>query len=84
MYSFFINTLNAIIRGIGSALHLVLGLLPNSPFVALNNSAIAEYLPTLNYFLPIAEMISVGEGVLAIVVVYYFYQAVLRTINLIG
>ena len=83
MYAFFINLLNSIIRGIGSAIHLILGILPNSPFTVLNNSPIAEYLPTLNYFLPIAEMISIGEGVLAIVGVYYIYQAVLRTINLI-
>jgi len=83
MYSWLINSINAIIRGIGVALKSCLGLLPNSPFSVLDNSAIAQYLPTLNYFLPITEIISVGEGWLVCVALYYMYQAVLRTINLI-
>lgn len=81
MYSFIINLINALIRGLGAVLNLIFGLLPPSPFKLLDNTVIKEYLPSLNYFIPISEIISIGELWLVSISTYYIYQVVLRWIK---
>ena len=75
---FIIKMCNVLIKGVGAVLSGLVSILPNSPFVALSNSAISKYLPTLNYFIPVNEIISIGETWLVAIGVYYIYQAVLR------
>ena len=82
--SFFVNLINWLIKGIGSILSFLCGVLPNSPFKIISNSPIAEYLPTLNYFLPISEAISILEVWLVCIASWYIYQIVLRWLKVIA
>lgn len=83
LQSIVINVLNFVIKKLGFVITLIFSLLPPSPFKILDNSPIAEYLPTLNYFIPLNEMLTVAEVWLAAVGTYYLYQAVLRWIKFI-
>lgn len=74
---------NGIIQTLGWLVSLIFSILPPSPFKMISNSPIAEYLPTLNFFIPIAEIISITQVWLAAVGVYYLYQIVLRWIKAI-
>lgn len=76
----FINTL---IEGLGSILTVIFSILPSSPFKLISNSPIAEYLPTLNFFIPVAEIIAITQVWLSAIGVYYLYQIVLRWIKAI-
>lgn len=71
--------LDGIIDFINGALGSVLGFLPDSPFLAymgiLKNQ---EWLSTLNWLMPIGEMIAVGQVWLGAVGIYYIYQIILR------
>lgn len=75
--------LNGIIDVLGSLISLIFSILPPSPFKLISNSPIAEYLPTLNFFIPIAEIIAITQVWLTAIGVYYIYQIVLRWIKAI-
>lgn len=62
----------------------VVNLLPNSPFEMLDNSPIAPYLSTLNYFVPIREIILILETWLVAIGLYYLYMIALRWIKAIS
>lgn len=85
MYSWLINSINALIRGLGSVLQFVLALLPDSPFqkYILSNSVITKYVGYVNYFVPVAEMLIIFSAWCTAIAVYYMYQTVLRWIKLI-
>lgn len=83
MINFIIISFNYIIKALGVVLFLIFGLLPPSPFKILNNSPIAEYLPTINYFIPVSEIIAIGQSWLLCIGVYYIYQIALRWIKAI-
>lgn len=62
----------------------LLSFLPSSPFTRFLDSM--EELPVLgflNYFVPVSEMIAIGEAWAACVAVFYLYQAALRFVKLI-
>lgn len=64
--------------------NLLLSFLPDSPFTVYIDAI--EKIPELgmlNYFLPISEMIAIGESWLVCVGIFYLYQAVLRFVKLI-
>jgi hypothetical protein len=84
MSNFFIGLVNLIIKAIGAVLQGVSLILPSSPFTILDNSPIAEYLPTLNYFIPVNSIISILELWLTAVSVYYVSQIILRWLKAIG
>lgn len=85
MYAFFINTINALIRGLGEVLSLVFYLLPNSPFqkYIIQNSFIKNYVGYINYFVPVAEILVVLEAWCLAIGVYYILQIVLRWLKAI-
>ena len=83
MGNFIIDILNFIIKALGSILSLIFSILPPSPFSAINNSIIAEYLPYINYYIPFNEVIVILQTWLVAVGVYYLYQIVLRWIKAI-
>lgn len=72
------NFLNGLLDNIYSALTWVIELLPDSPFQAIDNSGISDFLGTLNWFIPIDMIIAELELWLSCVVVYYVYQIILR------
>lgn len=62
----------------------VLSLLPGSPFTAFINSiSDIPFLGYLNYFVPVAQMIAIGESWLVSIGVFYLYQVVLRWVKAI-
>lgn len=62
----------------------ILQFLPGSPFKAfLDAFASIPELGYLNYFVPIAEMIAIGEAWLFCVGVFYLYSAIMRFTKLI-
>lgn len=83
LYGIVINVLNYVIAKVGFVITIIFALLPNSPFKIIDNSPISEFLPTLNYFLPISEMIVISESWLTAVGIYYLVQIALRWIKAI-
>ena len=73
---------------LGNALNDVLGwvlcVLPDSPFKALSNSPIADYLPALNYFIDVAFIINTLAAWISAIAIYYGYQVILRFIKAIN
>lgn len=78
-----ITIINYIIKCLGEIVSLVFILLPPSPFKILDNSPIAKYLPTLNYFIPISEIVLSAEIWLVAIGLYYIYQIALRWLKVI-
>ena len=64
----------------------IVELCPASPFTVLDelgNSEVYEWLRMVNWFIPIGTFVSILEGWLVCVAVYYVYQIVLRWIRVI-
>lgn len=78
MGNFFINLINFIISAVGTVLSAIFSIFPSSPFTIISNSPIEQYLPTLNYFIPVREIIVICELWLTSVAIYYIYQIILR------
>jgi len=83
MISFIISACNSFIGGLGDVLKALTSILPPSPFTVLDNSVIAEYLPTLNWFIPIGPIVTILETWLLAYASYMIYQIVLRWIKAI-
>lgn len=61
-----------------------ISLLPGSPFTAFINSIPSiPYLGYINYFVPISQMIAIGQAWLTAIGIFYLYQAVLRWLKAI-
>lgn len=62
----------------------VLSLLPGSPFTAFINAIpTIPYLGYINYFIPIGQMIAIGEAWLTAIGIFYLYQVILRWVKAI-
>lgn len=83
MINFLVSFCNLIIKALGAVLSLIFSILPSSPFTLIDNSPIAEFLGTFNYFFPIAEIIAISESWLVCVGGFYLYQIVLRWVKAI-
>jgi len=84
MINFLVSFINLIIKALGAVLSFVLGILPDSPFQAISNSPISEFLSTLNFFVPVSEILSIGQAWLVCVGLFYLYQIVLRWVKAIN
>lgn len=63
---------------------IILEFLPDSPFTAvIARFADIPFLGHLNYFLPIGEIVAIGQAWLVCVVIFYSYQIVMRLIQMI-
>ena len=58
--------------------------LPNSPFLALSTTPIAEWLPYINYFLPFDFIIDTIALWLLAVTGYYTYFVLMRLFKMIS
>ena len=62
----------------------ILKFLPTIPFITfINKMQYLPYLCYLNYFLPISQIIAIGEAWLVAIGLFYAYQIVLRWIKAI-
>lgn len=65
-------------------LEWVLSLLPTSPFTEfINACSDIPYLGWLNWFIPVGQMIAIGEAWLVAIGLFYMYSIVLRWIRAI-
>lgn len=83
MINFLVSFLNLLIKALGAVLSFIFGILPSSPFQAISNSPISEFLGTMNFFIPVSEMLSIGQTWLVCVGGFYLYQIVLRWVKAI-
>ena len=59
-------------------------ILPKSPFYYFDaNPEVKQVLRYLNWFIPIDTMLSITEGWLTAIALYYVYQWILRWVNYI-
>lgn len=65
-------------------LEWVLALLPTSPFTEfINACSDIPYLGWLNWFIPVGQMVAIGEAWLVAIGLFYMYSIVLRWIRAI-
>ena len=69
---------------LGAVLSWIVDRLPDSPFLALENSVIADWLPYINYFLPFDFIIDVLALWLVAVSGYYAYFVIMRAFKIIS
>lgn len=62
----------------------VISLLPGSPFsVFIREMSSVPYLGYANYFLPMSEMIAIGQAWLTAITAFYLLQVILRWVKAI-
>lgn len=75
----FKTVINWLTDQLSNILAFVLSILPDSPFQSyISLSDGSEVLGYVNYFLPVKQMIAIGQAWLVAIGVYYVYVAVLR------
>ena len=61
-----------------------LAMLPSSPFVAfIDAMGSIPYLDVLNWFLPVSEMLAIGQAWLTAITAFYIISLILRWIKAI-
>lgn len=62
-----------------------LSILPESPFSMVTGLLTnIPYLDVLNWFVPVSEMVAIGQAWLAAIAVFYLVQMLLRWMNIVG
>lgn len=81
------DVFNTVLDWLGNQINNLLSflcvVLPDSPFQALSNSPIGEYLGIINYFVPIDFMLNVTTAWLACILVYYGFSILMRWVKAI-
>lgn len=78
MADWIIGVLNSIIKGLASVLGWFVNLLPASPFEILDNSPIGQYLPVINWFVPVQSIVNTLTAWITAIATYYLVQIILR------
>lgn len=77
--------MDAFLDIINSIAGAVLSFLPDSPFTAfIDELAKLDFLPYVNWFVPVGTLLGIGTAWLACISIYYIYQAILRWAKIIG
>ena len=76
--------LDQILNMLKQVFNWVLSLLPDSPIQAVSNSPVAQYLPYVNWFIPISFMLSTAEAWLTAIAVYYAISAIMRWVKAVS
>jgi len=79
----FTEILNFILDSAVTLLTSVLNILPQSPFSLISNSPIQEFLPTLNWFVPVSQIVSILQLWVTAVLTFYGYKLILRWVKAI-
>lgn len=83
MGNWIIDFLNMIIAGLAAIINAIVVILPSSPFKALDNSPINQYLGMVNWFIPAYDILAELTAFCLAVLVYYGYSIVMRWIKAI-
>ena len=79
----FHDLLQNIIDGLGDTLESILSILPDSPFIAIDNSPVSEYIGYINWIVPMTEIIAILQVWVVAIATYYLVVIVLRWIKAI-
>ena len=79
----FHDLLQSVIDGLGDTLGSILDILPDSPFTAIDNSPISEYIGYINWIVPMTEIIAILQVWVVAIATYYLVVIVLRWIKAI-
>ncbi len=79
----FHDLLQNVIDGLGDTLESILDILPDSPFVAIDNSPVSEYIGYINWIVPMTEIIAILQVWVVAIATYYLVVIVLRWIKAI-
>lgn len=77
------KAINSLWDIITDAMTWVVNLLPDSPFQAISNSDVSEFMVGLNWIFPITEILAIMQLWTSAIMVFYIYQAILRWIKAI-
>lgn len=70
---------------VSNVLDNIINILPGSPFSAYIDALDKlPYLNTLNYFIPVGQIIAVGESWLVSIVIFYAVMVLMRWIKVIN
>ena len=61
-----------------AVIKLIDTLLPPSPFQAISNSAVAQYLAGFNWIFPISEVVAILQAWVVAILTWYLASAALR------
>lgn len=78
-----VTIINGLISAISAALSFVVGLLPTSPFTWTPTGAMADWLQTINYFIPLSTMLGIMVTYCTAALVWYAVRGILRLIRTI-
>lgn len=81
LWSLLIGFINAIIKSLGYVLSLIVAILPSSPFQAIDNSSVTDYLGFLAWVIPFPTIISILQLWVTAIGVFYLQMIVLRWIK---
>jgi len=62
----------------------VIGVLPDSPFTMISNSAIGEYIGYINWILPLQQIVAILQVWVVAIAIFYIYQAILRWVKAVN
>lgn len=79
----FITFFNLVIKEFGLLIDILMSLLPPSPFKFILDSSVSEFLPYVNWILPIPEALAIGQTWLTAITSFYLIQIALRWVKAI-
>lgn len=84
MGDFIIGIVNGGISDLAIVLTWILNLLPPSPFALIDSSPIGQYLPYINWIIPVQLIVNSISLWLSSIAIYYLCAIVMRWIKVIG
>lgn len=78
LFNLIVTVFNWIIKGLGSALALIISVLPDSPFKLMMDSPVSHMYGYLNWIVPVGPILSTMQLWLVAVAGFYVYKIVLR------
>lgn len=79
-----VRAINFLIAAVGKLLNFILVFLPDSPFQRIQQvPVVSEFMPMLNYVLPVSEALAVFELWLSAISLWYLYVIIMRWIKAI-
>lgn len=78
---FLVSFINVLIHGLVAVGEGLINLLPPSPFRILDNSAVADYLDSLNWIIPVSSIVAILEAWVVAIAIYYVVSIALRWIK---
>lgn len=83
MGAFWVGLVNGLISDVASSASWLLAFLPSSPFVFLESSPIGQYLPAINWIVPVQAIVDSLALWVTAISLYYMLAIVLRWIRAI-